>query len=104
MGCHGSPTCQLEFDDATGWLIGPDSELVIDELLALWQQNGSNLDKQLVLLLDCCHSVRWDTLKQHGLQVVRCSFNDDTQKTRILTMILHELGLTSSSDLNTQFA
>ena len=22
MGCHGSPTCQLEFDDATGWLIG----------------------------------------------------------------------------------
>lgn len=22
MGCHGSPTCQLEFDGATGWLIG----------------------------------------------------------------------------------
>jgi len=22
MGCHGSPTCQIEFDGATGWLIG----------------------------------------------------------------------------------
>ena len=22
MGCHGSPTCQLEFENATGWLIG----------------------------------------------------------------------------------
>lgn len=22
MGCHGSPTCQLEFDGAQGWLIG----------------------------------------------------------------------------------
>ena len=22
MGCHGSPTCQLEFDGAQGWMIG----------------------------------------------------------------------------------
>jgi len=22
MGCHGSPTCQIEFEKATGWLIG----------------------------------------------------------------------------------
>uniref|UniRef100_A0A7S0J4K6 Acyl-CoA dehydrogenase/oxidase C-terminal domain-containing protein n=1 Tax=Calcidiscus leptoporus TaxID=127549 RepID=A0A7S0J4K6_9EUKA len=22
MGCHGSPTCQIEFEDAEGWLIG----------------------------------------------------------------------------------
>ena len=22
MGCHGSPTCQVEFEGATGWLIG----------------------------------------------------------------------------------
>ena len=22
MGCHGSPTCQIEFDGAKGWLIG----------------------------------------------------------------------------------
>ena len=25
MGCHGSPTCELEFDDATGWLIGEEN-------------------------------------------------------------------------------
>ena len=26
MGCHGSPTCQLEFDNAKGWLIGTENK------------------------------------------------------------------------------
>jgi len=25
MGCHGSPTCQMEFEGATGWLIGEEN-------------------------------------------------------------------------------
>jgi len=25
MGCHGSPTCQIEFEDARGWLIGTEN-------------------------------------------------------------------------------
>jgi len=25
MGCHGSPTCQIEFEDAQGWLIGTEN-------------------------------------------------------------------------------
>ena len=25
MGCHGSPTCQLEFEEAQGWLIGTEN-------------------------------------------------------------------------------
>jgi len=25
MGCHGSPTCQLEFENAKGWLIGTEN-------------------------------------------------------------------------------
>lgn len=26
MGCHGSPTCQLEFENAKGWLIGKENK------------------------------------------------------------------------------
>ncbi len=26
MGCHGSPTCQLEFEEARGWLIGAENK------------------------------------------------------------------------------
>jgi alkylation response protein AidB-like acyl-CoA dehydrogenase len=26
MGCHGSPTCQLEFENAKGWLIGAENK------------------------------------------------------------------------------
>ncbi|KAL3909217.1 MAG: hypothetical protein SGPRY_009507, partial [Prymnesium sp.] len=25
MGCHGSPTCQIEFENAQGWLIGTEN-------------------------------------------------------------------------------
>ena len=25
MGCHGSPTCQIEFEGAKGWLIGSEN-------------------------------------------------------------------------------
>ena len=25
MGCHGSPTCQIEFEEAQGWLIGQEN-------------------------------------------------------------------------------
>uniref|UniRef100_A0A7S2CNK4 Acyl-CoA dehydrogenase n=2 Tax=Octactis speculum TaxID=3111310 RepID=A0A7S2CNK4_9STRA len=26
MGCHGSPTCQMEFEDAKGWIIGTENK------------------------------------------------------------------------------
>ena len=63
-GCsgHGFPT---------GWAVELNAELPIDIVLNTWRQAAVQ-SARLVLLLDCCYAIHWDTLKAQDIQVERC--------------------------------